>query len=157
MAAGAARIRVTYQVDADGLLSVHARENTTGAEASVVVKPSYGLADEDITRMLRESYEHAKDDMHVRALQEARVEGERLIEAVNAALGVDAELLSAEERNEISCRIDALASALPGNDHRAVKASTEALNRVTESFAARRMDRSVKRALAGRAISNLDL
>ena len=157
MAAGAARIRVTFQVDADGLLSVYARENTTGAEASVVVKPSYGLADEDITRMLRESYEHAKDDMHVRALQEARVEGERLIEAVNAALAVDAELLSAEERSEISCRIDALASVLPGNDHRAVKASTEALNRVTESFAARRMDRSVKRAFAGRAISNLDL
>jgi molecular chaperone HscA len=156
MAAGAARIRVTFQVDADGLLSVHAREATTGAEASVVVKPSYGLGDEDITRMLRDSFEHASDDMHVRALQEARVEGERLIEAVRAALAADSALLSAEERTDIDCRIEALTASLSGTDHRAVKASTEALNRVTENFAAQRMDLGVKRALAGRAIASLD-
>ena len=157
MAAGAARIRVTFQVDADGLLSVNAREATTGAEASVVVKPSYGLGDEDISRMLRDSFEHAKDDMHARALQEARVDGERLIEAVRAALAADGGLLSAEERGDIDCRIEALVAALPGADHRAVKASTEALNRVTENFAARRMDQGVRRALAGRRISSLDL
>jgi molecular chaperone HscA len=155
MVAGAARIRVTFQVDADGLLSVGAKENTTGAEASVVVKPSYGLADEDISRMLKDSFEHARDDMHARALLEARVDGELLLEAVRAALAADAGLLTPEERTDIDCRVDALAASIAGADHRAIKASADALNRVTEDFAARRMDRSVRSALTGQKIANL--
>ncbi len=157
MVAGAARIRVTYQVDADGLLSVGAKESTTGAEASVVVKPSYGLADEDISRMLKDSFDHARDDMHARALQEARVDGELLLEAVRAALCVDAALLAPEERTDIDCRVDALVASIAGADHRAIKASSEALNRVTEDFAARRMDRSVRTALTGQKIANLKI
>jgi len=157
MAAGAARIRVTFQVDADGLLSVAAKEATTGVEASVVVKPTYGLADADIERMLRDSVDHAKDDMHARALNEARVEAERLLEAVRSALAADAALLAASEREMIERQIVALAAVASGNDHRAIRQASEALNRATEEFAGRRMDAGVKRALAGRNIANLDL
>ena len=157
MAAGAARIRVTFQVDADGLLSVAAKEATRGVEASVVVKPSYGLADADIERMLRDSYEHAKDDMHARALHEARVEAQRLLEAVRSALAADAALLAAAEREMIERQVAALAAVASGNDHRAIRQASEALNRATEEFAGRRMDAGVKRALAGRNIANLDL
>mgnify|MGYP000163563171 CR=1 FL=1 len=157
MAAGAARIRVAFQVDADGLLSVSAKESTTGAEASVDVKPSYGLGDEDISRMLKDSFEHARDDMQARALQEARVDAERLLEAVRAALAADAGLLSATERTDIDCRVDALTKTVAGTEHRAIKSSSEALNRVTEDFAARRMDRSVRAALTGQKIANLKL
>ena len=157
MAAGAARIRVTFQVDADGLLSVAAKEGTTGVEASVVVKPSYGLADADIERMLRDSYEHAKDDMHARALHEARVDAQRLLEAVRAALAADAALLSAAEREAIERQAAALAAVASANDHRAIKQASEALNRATEEFAGRRMDAGVKRALAGKRIASLDL
>ncbi|MSQ55012.1 MAG: Fe-S protein assembly chaperone HscA [Betaproteobacteria bacterium] len=154
-AAGAARVRVSFQVDADGLLSVSARESATGVETSVTVKPSYGLADGDIERMLRDSYEHAKDDMHVRALQEQRVEGDRLIEATRSALAADSELLSAEERAEIDARIAALTAVLGATDHRAIKAAAEALNRAADPFAARRMDASVRRALTGLKIASL--
>ena len=157
MVAGAARIRVAFQVDADGLLSVSAKEKTTGVQASVAVKPSYGLADEDISRMLRDSFEHARGDMQVRALQEARVEAERLLEAVRAALAVDAGLLAPEERTDIDCRVTALAASVAGADHRAIKASADALNRVTEEFAARRMDRSVRTALTGQKIANIKI
>jgi molecular chaperone HscA len=154
MAAGAARVRVTFQVDADGLLSVNAKESTTGAEASVTVKPSYGLADADIERMLRDSFEHAKEDVHARALAENRVEGERLIEATRAAMAQDGALLSAEERQAIQAVIDVLQAKLKGTDHRAIKQATEALNRATDEFAARRMDEGIKRALAGRKIGS---
>jgi len=154
-AAGAARVRVSFQVDADGLLSVTARESTTGVETSVAVKPSYGLADGDIERMLRDSFEHAREDMHARALQEQRVEGERLLEAVTAALAADAGLLSAEERAEIDTSLRALRALLSGTDHRAIKQAADALNRATDAFAARRMDASVKRALAGQKIAGL--
>jgi molecular chaperone HscA len=157
MAAGAARIRVTFQVDADGLMSVAARETSSGVEASVVVKPSYGLADADIERMLRDSYEHAKDDMHARALHEARVDAERLLEAVRAALAVDGALLAAAEREAIDRQVAALAAVVATSDHRAIKQAGEALNRATEEFAGRRMDAGVKRALAGRKIASLDL
>jgi len=157
MAAGAARIRVTFQVDADGLLSVAAKENTTGVEASVLVKPSYGLADADIERMLRDSYEHAKDDVHARALHEARVDAQRLLEAVRAALAADATLLAAAEREAIERQAAALAAVASTNDHRAIKQASEALNRATEEFAGRRMDAGVRRALAGKRIANLDL
>ena len=154
MAAGAARVRITFQVDADGLLSVNAKESTTGAEASVTVKPSYGLADADIERMLRDSFEHAKEDVHARALAENRVEGERLIEATRAAMAQDGALLSAEERQAIQAVIDVLQAKLKGTDHRAIKQATEALNRATDEFAARRMDEGIKRALAGRKIGS---
>jgi len=157
MAAGAARIRVTFQVDADGLLSVGAEEKTTGAEASVRVKPSYGLEDADIERMLRDSYEHARDDMHARALAEHRVDGERLLDATRAALAADGELLSSHERGEIEQAIASLRAVIGGADHRAIKQASDALNRATEEFAARRMDANVRRALAGRNIANLDV
>jgi molecular chaperone HscA len=157
MAAGAARVRVTYQVDADGLLSVSAREATTGVEASIAVKPSYGLADGEIERMLRESFEHARDDMHARALHEAQVEAHRLLEAVRSALAADGALLDAGEREAIERQMAALETALAGSDHRAVRAGTEALNKATDDFAARRMDAGVRRALAGRRIANLDV
>ncbi|MGH8687011.1 MAG: Fe-S protein assembly chaperone HscA, partial [Burkholderiales bacterium] len=157
MAAGAARVRVSFQVDADGLLSVTAREATTGAEASVAVKPSYGLADGEIERMLRDSFDHARDDMHARALHEAQVEARRLLEAVRAALAADAALLEPAERAGIDARVTALEAVLTGTDHRALRSGAEALNRATEEFAARRMDAGVRRALAGRRIASLDL
>jgi molecular chaperone HscA len=157
MAAGAARIRVTFQVDADGLLSVAAKETSTGVEASVVVKPSYGLADADVERMLRDSFEHAKEDMHARALNEARVDAIRLVEAVRGALAADGALLSAEERAALERQAAALAAIASGSDHRAIRQASEALNRATEDFAARRMDAGVKRALAGKRIAALDL
>jgi len=128
-----------------------------GVEAAVVVKPSYGLADADIERMLRDSVDHAKDDMHARALHEARVEAERLLEAVRSALAADAALLAASEREMIERQVAALAAVAPGNDHRAIRRASEALNRATEEFAGRRMDAGVKRALAGRKIASLDL
>ena len=156
MAAGAARILVTYQVDADGLLSVSAREKTSGAEASVTVKPSYGLSDGDVERMLRESYEHAREDMQARALAEHRVEGERLLEATRAALEADGALLEPAERAAIHKEMAALRAALAGTGHRAVKQATEALSRATDEFASRRMDAGVRRALAGRRIANLE-
>jgi len=154
--AGAARVRVTLQVDADGLLAVTAREQSTGAEAAVAVKPSYGLAEGEIERMLRASVEHAKDDMRARALREHRVEGERLAQAVRGALAADARLLEAGEREEIERRLATLEAALPREDARAIRQAAEALNRATEPFAARRMDEGVRRALAGRSIAQLD-
>jgi molecular chaperone HscA len=157
MAAGAGRVRVTFQVDADGLLSVSAEERTTGARAAVAVKPSYGLADSEIERMLKDSYEHARDDMQARALHEARVEAERLLEAVRAALAADGALLSAAEREAIERQAAALAAVAGGGEHRAIRQASEALNRATEDFAARRMDAGVRRALAGRRIASLDL
>jgi molecular chaperone HscA len=155
MAAGAARIRVAFQVDADGLLSVTATEKTTGVEASVAVKPSYGIADADIERMLRDSVDHAKEDVHARALAEQRVDGQRLIEATRAALAVDDRLLSAEEKTAIETSVAQLESALPGKDHRKIRKAVEALNHATEEFAGRRMDEGIKRALAGRKIGSL--
>jgi len=155
MAAGAARVRVTYQVDADGLLSVTARENTTGAEASVAVKPSYGLADTDIERMLRDSFSHAKEDVHARALTEARVDGQRLLEATRSALAADSALLAADEKAAIAARIAELEKVLSGADHRAIKQALDALNHATEDFAARRMDQGIRRALAGKQIGAL--
>jgi len=155
MVAGAARVRVSFQVDADGLLSVAAKESTSGAEASVTVKPSYGLADADVERMLRDSFEHAREDMHARALTEQRVDGQRLLEATRAALAIDAGLLGAEEKSSIENAIASLEKLLGGTDHRPIKQAVERLNRATEEFAARRMDAGIKRALAGRKIGSL--
>ncbi|HZM33604.1 MAG TPA: Fe-S protein assembly chaperone HscA [Burkholderiales bacterium] len=155
MAAGAARVRVTFQVDADGLLSVSAREASTGAEAAISVKPSYGLADADVERMLRDSFQHAKDDVHARALAEQRVEGQRLLEATRSALQADGALLASEERASIDKAMAELEGLLSGMDHRAIKRAVEALNRATGDFAARRMDEGIRRALAGRRIGSL--
>jgi molecular chaperone HscA len=155
MAAGAARVRVAYQVDADGLLSVTARESTTGVEASVTVKPSYGLDDADIERMLRDSFSHAKEDIHARALAEARVDGQRLLEATRSALTADAALLSAEDRAAIDQGVAALEKVVGGTDHRRIKHAVEELNRATEPFAERRMDEGIRRALAGKKIGSL--
>ncbi|HEX5476380.1 MAG TPA: Fe-S protein assembly chaperone HscA, partial [Burkholderiales bacterium] len=131
MVAGAARIRVAFQVDADGLLSVSARESTTGAEAAVVVKPSYGLADGDIERMLRDSFEHANEDLHARALAENRVQGQRLVEATRSAVAADAALLGAEERSSIEAALQELQRLLAGTDHRAIRQASDALSRAT--------------------------
>ena len=153
MAAGAARIRVTFQVDADGLLSVSAREQTTGVQAQIEVKPSYGLDDETITRMLKDSISNAKDDIAARARAEAQVEAEGLIAAVNAALEMDGDLLSDTERQSVQDAVDALASSLKdGSGAAAIRQAVQHLAQATDSFAARRMDRNIKRALAGQSI-----
>ncbi|MCX5538522.1 Fe-S protein assembly chaperone HscA [Paraburkholderia sp. CNPSo 3076] len=155
MAAGAARIRVTYQVDADGLLSVFAREQLSGVEASVVVKPSYGLADDDVARMLEDSFKTAEVDMRARALREAQVEAQRIIEATNAALGADGELLDEAERAQVDALIAALAQIAQGEDAGAIEAATKALSEGTDEFAARRMDKGIKRALAGKRLDEI--
>jgi len=155
MVAGAARIRITFQVDADGLLSAAARELTSGVEAAITVKPSYGLAESDITRMLQESFAHAADDMAARALAEAQVAADQVVAATDAALTVDADLLDAEERAAVDAALARVASCRAEADHRALVAATEALNRATGEFAARRMNRSVGRALTGRRIDAL--
>lgn len=155
MAAGAARIRVTYQVDADGLLSVFAREQLSGVEASVVVKPSYGLADDEVARMLEESFTTAEVDMRARALREAQVDAQRLVEASQAALGVDGELLDEAERANIEALIVKLAAVTNGDSVDAIEAATKELAAATDEFAARRMNKSIRRALAGRRLDEV--
>ena len=155
MAAGAARIRVTYQVDADGLLAVSAREMTSGVEASISVKPSYGLADDEIARMLQDSFSSADEDMLRRALREEQVEAERIVLATQSALAVDSALLSESERGAIEQQMLAVTAAAQGSDHLAIKAAVEALAHATEEFAARRMDRSVHAALAGKKLDEV--
>lgn len=155
MVAGAARIRVTYQVDADGLLAVSARETLSGVEASITVKPSYGLGDDDIARMLQDSFREAEHDMKSRALAEERVEAERLLEATQSALNVDGDLLSADEREAVDALMAKVRATVAGDDHLAIKAAVEALSHGTDEFAARRMDRSIKSALAGRKVQEL--
>ncbi len=157
MVAGAARIRVTFQVDADGLLSVTAREQTTGHEARIEVKPSYGLSDDEITGMLKDSFSHAGDDAFRRALREAQVESQRLIEATQSALHEDADLLSTLERAHVDAAITRLQAVMMGDDRRAIDDAMQALSAATNEFAARRMNQSVQRALAGRKVDQLSL
>ncbi len=158
MVAGAARVRVTFQVDADGLLSVSAREMSTGVESHIQVKPSYGLTDEEVARMLQDSYAHAQEDMAARQLAEARVDGWRLVEASRSALAQDGEaLLTPEERGDIETMIAALETALAGEDLKAIRAASDALNKGTVEFAARRMDASVRKALKGHRLEELDV
>jgi molecular chaperone HscA len=157
MAAGAARIRVTFQVDADGLLSVSAREQTKGVEAHVVVKPSYGLSDDEVANMLQSGYAHAQEDKQARALREAQVEADRLLEAIAAALVKDGALLDKSERTSMEQQIAALRQLAAGSDARAISASIENLNRASETFAARRMDASVKQALAGHTLDEFGI
>ncbi|OHC70439.1 MAG: Fe-S protein assembly chaperone HscA [Rhodocyclales bacterium RIFCSPLOWO2_02_FULL_63_24] len=157
MVAGAARIRVTFQVDADGLLSVTAREQTTGREARIEVKPSYGLSDDEIAGMLKDSFSHAGDDAFRRALREAQVEAQRLIEATQSALLADAQLLSTLERAHIDAAITKLQTLMIGDDRHAIDSAMQILGAATNEFAARRMNQSVQRALAGRKIDQLSL
>ena len=154
MAAGAARIRVTFQVDADGLLSVSAREMTSGAEASIVVNPSYGLTDEEIVRMLQEGNSSAEADMQARKLREEQVEAKRLLESTASALTQDGDLLSPEEQAEIDRLARAVGSAINGTDADVIHKAVEALSKGTEAFAERRMDRSICAALAGRSVND---
>jgi molecular chaperone HscA len=155
MTAGAARIRVSFEVDADGLLSVSAREQTTGIEASVVVRPSYGLTDGEIARMLQESFAHASDDAMARALAETRVEAERIAAATAAALAADADLLEAHEHAAIGRALAEVRRLQRGTDRNALAAATAALNAATSEFAARRMNRGVARVLSGKRIDAL--
>ncbi|MDR2000349.1 MAG: Fe-S protein assembly chaperone HscA [Zoogloeaceae bacterium] len=155
MVAGAARIRVTFQVDADGLLSVAAREQTTGHEARIEVKPSYGLTDDEVAAMLKDGFSHTGDDAFRRALREAQVEAQRLIEAVQSALREDAQLLSAPEHTHIDSCVAGLQAVMMGDDRRAIDNAMAALSKGTAEFAARRMNRSVQRALSGKKVSEL--
>ena len=155
MVAGAARIRVTFQVDADGLLSVSAREQGSGVQASVVVKPSYGLADDEIARMLRDGFASAEVDMAARSLRESRVEAERMTLATRAALAADGELLDDGERAAIEALLAALAQTAAGDDHAAIDTAVEALAEGTEAFAAARMNRGIQAALTGRKVDDL--
>ncbi len=157
MVAGAAKIEVTFRVDADGLLSVSARETSTGVEASVEVKPSYGLTDDEITQMLKSSFDHAADDAAQRSLAEARVEAGRVIEALGNALAEDGEaLLPAQDIDMLQQAIKKLQELLSGDDTRAITEGTEMLGRASEEFASLRMDAAVRRALAGKQIADLD-
>jgi molecular chaperone HscA len=155
MVAGAARIRVSFEVDADGLLQVRAREQASDVEASITVKPSYGLADDDIARMLTESFTTAEADMHERSLREAKVDAERMLLAIAAALEVDGDLLEPAERAAVDAGRARLQAIRDGSDTRAIEAAVESLAKDTEAFAAARMNRGIRRALAGRRIEDV--
>jgi molecular chaperone HscA len=155
MAAGAARVRVTFQVDADGLLAVSAREEGSGVQAQISVKPSYGLGDDEIARMLQDGFATAEADMHERRVREARVEAERMLLATRSALAADADLLRAEERTSIESLLTALEQARESADVPRIDAAVEALARGTEAFAAERMNRGIRRALEGRRVDDV--
>jgi molecular chaperone HscA len=152
MTAGAARIRVTFQVDADGLLTVSAAEKTTGVEQRVEVKPSYGLTEEEMARMLEESLEHGREDMERRLLIENRVEGQRVLLALQSALAADASMLDAGEADRIEKARLNLVQAIEGDDRDRIKAAVEALEEQARPFAERRMDRAIRAGLAGHSI-----
>ena len=155
MVAGAARIRVAFQVDADGMVSVSAQELVSGVMAQIDVKPSYGLTDAEIASMLQASFTHASADADARVLAEARTDASRLIEAANAAMRVDPELLTVDERVAITEGVVALGRVADTGDSRAIKAAIEHLSTATESFAAKRMDKSVSAALTGKSLAEL--
>ena len=156
MVAGAARIRITFQVDADGLLEVSAREQTSGVEARIEVKPSYGLSDEEISRMLTESMSHVHEDIEARKLREAIVDATSLSEACRAALAADGDLLDADERATLDQALAVVDAAIAAaQTARDVNEASGRLNRASEEFASRRMDRNIRRALKGHNISDL--
>ncbi len=156
MAAGAARIRVTYQVDADGLLSVTAKEQQSGVESNIIVKPSYGLSDSDITNMLQDGFSHAAEDVQARALREEIVDANRLIEAVEAALLEDRHLLDEDELDVIERKVLALKELVQTTkDAQVLRRSVESLSKATDDFAARRMNESIKKALSGKKITDI--
>ena len=156
MVAGAARIEVTFRVDADGILEVTALEQETGARSDVVVKPAFGLSEGQITEMLKAGYEHAGEDMQARKLGEAQVEAEGLLAGLRAALAKDGDLLSDAELRDLEQTAAALEAVMAGNEPEAIRDATESLGRATETFAARRMDRSIQAALQGVAITDLE-
>ena len=156
MVAGAARIEVTFRVDADGILEVTALEQETGARSDVVVKPAFGLSEGQITEMLKAGYEHAGEDMQARKLGEAQVEAEGLLAGLRAALAKDGDLLSDAELRNLEQNVAALEAVMAGNEPEAIRDATESLGRATEIFAARRMDRSIQAALQGVAITDLE-
>ena len=156
LVAGSARIRVTFEVDADGLLHVSAREETTGVESGIEVKPSYGLTDNEIEKMLLDSMEHAEEDVAARMLHEQQVEANRVIEALAAALEDDGDMLSAKERQEIDQAAEKLIAAKDGSDDRAIKNAMQELDKVAEVFVSRRMDSNIKKAMAGHNVDEFD-
>ncbi|HEX5657178.1 MAG TPA: Fe-S protein assembly chaperone HscA [Polyangiales bacterium] len=157
MPAGMARLKVVFRVDADGLLKVEAEEKTTGTRQEVEVRPSYGLTDEEVERMLTDAYEHGEDDVKLRRLREEQVEGKRILSALEQALRVDGTLVEDdEERADIEGAMKRLRRALDGEDHDEIRRRTEDLDHASKAFAGRRMDRSMKKALAGRAASQLE-
>jgi molecular chaperone HscA len=155
MAAGVARIRVTFAVDTDGLLTVSAEETETGARQQVSVKPSYGLSEDEMATMLRASVEHAAEDMKARLLREARVDGERMLQAVAAALAADGDLLSEAEREGVGAVTAELEARIKGEDRGAILTAVEACNAGTEEFASRRMDRGIRAALKGQSLDRV--
>jgi molecular chaperone HscA len=155
MVAGAARVRVSFQVDADGLLNVTAREETSGVEAMISVKPSYGLADDEIARMLSESFSTAEQDMVERSLRESRVEAERMLLATRSALAADGDLLTTAQHNDIEALLTALQASREASDHHIIDAAVEALAKGTEAFAAERMNLSIRVALAGKRVDQV--
>lgn len=157
MAAGAARIRVTFTVDADGLLSVSAREQSTGIEAHIEVKPSYGLTEDEITSMLKASFSSAEEDKKARMLAEARVSAGAIISSVTAALAADGKLISETEQNAIRTEVERLQTVTATDDATAINHAVDALNHATEAFAAARMNASVSHALSGKAINSLEM
>ena len=157
MAAGAAHIRVTYQVDADGLLSVTAMEKSTKIQASIQIKPSYGLTDEEVTAMIKSSFDNAQEDLQARELAEQRVEAERVIESVIVALQADgAELLTTEEFHHIEAVLKQLMDVKQGSDRNAIAQGIKALDVATQEFAARRMNASINKALTGKNVSEIE-
>lgn len=156
MPAGVARLELRFDVDADGILHVAAKELTTGTAQAIEVKPSYGLTDEEVEQMLLDAYDHAEGDISARALREERVEAQRILAATRAALQEDAALLEAGEGERIEQAIEALGAATKGEDHRAIHARIEALDEIGKDFAGRRMDRSIRQALAGRQVESIE-
>jgi molecular chaperone HscA len=156
MAAGAAHIRVTYQVDADGLLSVTAMEKSTGIQSDIQVKPSYGLSDDEVTNMLKDSMTYAKDDMLARALAEQRVEADRVIEGLIAAMQADGDaLLDEQEKQTLVEAIEALIKLRNGDDADAIEQGIKNTDKASQEFASRRMDKSIREALAGQSVDNI--
>ena len=156
MAAGSARIRITYQVDADGLLSVSAREQSSGVEASITVKPSYGLTDDEIVQMLTDSGRHVADDMKTRALMEEKVEAERTLLATQSALAADGRLLDETEHTQIETLMAAVRAVLGSDKIEDIRSAVNALSKGTEHFASRRMDQSIRQVLSGRKVDDMD-
>ena len=155
MTAGAAHIRVTFNVDADGLLSVTAMEKSTGVESSIEVKPSFGLDDNQISQMIKDSMSNAAEDMQARMLREQQVDASRVIESVQAALAADSKLLNSDEISVIESAIKLLAQVSQGSDIKAIESALDKLNDSTAIFAERRMDSSISQALAGQSVDKL--
>jgi molecular chaperone HscA len=155
MPAGIARVEITYAVDADGILAVSARELTTGLEQKIQVKPTYGLGEDEIEKMLVESIEHAEEDVTERFVREWRVEGDRILDSLEGAFRMDGELLAPEERARIEERMRGLREAMEGTDYLAVKAWIDSVDAVSKEFAERRMNKHVARAMAGHRVEDL--